>query len=344
VIPGTGVPGDPAVSTIPATSIPGAVVPGVSTIPGEGTCEEEVLCAQAPVVSLSPQEQPRQGNLLVDPLPEDPIGGPNAYNILVVGTDSRKDIPEKERHRFGKVAGQRSDTIMVLRMSPDGKTAAVLSIPRDTYVHISGKRKNDRINSAYAAGIPTLVATVRENFNIPIRHVMTVDFAGFEQIVGTIGGVNVCFDKPARDKVTGLDQPAGCQLLPAKQATSFVRSRHYEEFDGTNWRADGRGDLGRIARQQQFIRNVLQRAVDTGFNNPIKLNALIGDVKGAVTLDQTFDIGTVLETARTFSNFEPGALQTYVMPADHARINGKAVLRVRRAEASKLVARFGSRR
>jgi LCP family protein required for cell wall assembly len=334
VIPGTGVPGEAAPTTLPT----------LNTVPGEGSCEEEVACAQAPVVSLTPAEQPRQGNLLVDKLPEDPIGGPNAYNILVVGTDSRADVPEKERHRFGKVAGQRSDTIMILRISPDGKTAAILSIPRDTYVHISGKRKNDRINSAYAVGIPTLVATVRENFNIAIRHVLTVDFSGFEKIVGTLGGVQVCFDKPARDSKTGLDQPAGCNMLDSKQATGYVRARQYEQFDGTTWKTDGRGDLGRIDRQQKFIRSVLQKAIDAGFTNPLQLNALIGDVKDSVTLDQSFDISTIFETARTFSNFQPGALQTYIMPTDYARINGKAVLRVKRAEASQLVSKFGARR
>jgi LCP family protein required for cell wall assembly len=318
-------------------------IPVSSIAPGEGSCADDPACANAPVVVLPEAEKPKQGSLLIDRIDTEFIGGPDAQNILIIGTDSRAEVPDGEEHRFGKVNGQRSDTIMILRISPDGKTAAILSVPRDTYVHITGKKTNDRINGAYAQGIKTLIKTLQENFNLPINHAVEIDFAGFESIVGTLGGVQICFDAQARDLKTGLDQPAGCNVLDSKQATAFVRSRKYETLNGTTWKPDGRGDLGRIARQQVFIRQVLQKAIDSGVRNPLTMNALAGNFKDSVTLDKEFDLSEILDTGRTFSSFEPAALQTFVVPTSGAKIDGKDVLRVDRAAASKLVNQFGQR-
>jgi polyisoprenyl-teichoic acid--peptidoglycan teichoic acid transferase len=189
-----------------------------------------------------------------------------------------------------------------------------------------------------------LVRTIQENFNVPIHHVAEIDFAGFQKVVGTVGGVDICFDYPARDKVTKLNitQP-GCQSLNQTQATAFVRSRHYEQLVKGNWVSDGRGDIGRVQRQQRFIKQVMQKAIDSGGRNPIKAQALISDLKSAVSLDEKWGLTELFGTAKTFSAFEPNQLQGFTLPTSPARIDGKAVLRVDRAAASKLVAKFGSR-
>jgi LCP family protein required for cell wall assembly len=322
------------------------VAPGqpVSTIPGEGSCEDDPACANAPEVKLPEAEKPREGGLLVDPVQATPIGGDGASNILLIGSDSRADLADDQRTGFGTVGGNRSDTIIVMRISTDGKSAALLSLPRDTYVHIAGTKQNDRINSAYAKGLKTLVRTIQENFNIPIHHVAEVDFAGFQKIVGSLGGVEICFDFPARDKVTKLNvAQAGCQLLNQTQATAYVRSRHYEQLVKGNWVSDGRGDIGRVQRQQRFIKQVMQKAIDSGGRNPITAQALIGDLKSAVSLDNGWGITELYGTAKTFSAFEPNQLQGFTLPTSSARIDGKAVLRVDRAKASQLVAKFGTR-
>jgi polyisoprenyl-teichoic acid--peptidoglycan teichoic acid transferase len=219
----------------------------------------------------------------------------------------------------------------------------LLSFPRDTYVHLAGTGKNDRINTAYAKGVNSLVRTLQENFNIPINHVAEVDFAGFQEIVGTLGGIEICFDHPARDKVTKLDVPAGCQLLNQTQSTAYVRSRHYEQFIDGAWKSDGRGDIGRVQRQQRFIKQVMDKVIGSGGRNPITAQGLISDLKSAVTLDKTYGITELYGTAKTFSAFEPDALQGFTLPTSAARIDGKAVLRVRRDQASQVVALFGTR-
>jgi LCP family protein required for cell wall assembly len=317
--------------------------PAASTIPGDGSCADDPACASAPVVSLPPKEVPKANYLLVDPVDLTPIGGLDAENTLIIGTDSRKDVSAAEQKTFGKVGGSRSDTIMVLRNDKSGSEAGILSYPRDTYVHIAGTNKNDRINSAYAGGMSRLVKTIQENFGTPINHVVEIDFGGFERVVSTLGGVNICFKYPSRDTVTGLNQPAGCNLLDPSQAIAYVRSRHFENQIDGKWKSDERGDLGRIDRQQTFIKRVLQRAIDQGGRNPITGDALLRDMQKAIRIDKTYGTTDLLSLANTFRAFEPDSLQTFKILTSPATIDGKAVLRVDRAKSSEVVALFGKR-
>ena len=143
---------------------------------------------------------------------------------------------------------------MVLRVDPEKKQAYVLSFPRDLYIPISGTGETQRINTAHAHGVQTLIDTIQDNFNIPINHYVEVDFQGFEKLVDAVGGVPMWFDAPVRDSHTGLDVPAAeCQVLNGEPARQFVRSRHLEYLDEDGeWQSDPTADLGRIARGSRF--------------------------------------------------------------------------------------------
>ena len=272
-----------------------------------------------------------------------PAAGPDgSYNTLLIGTDSRAGVSADQADTFGKgdVGGNRSDTIMVLRTDTSTGQLSVLSLPRDLYVHIAGTKRSDRINAAYAAGTTTLVQTIRENFEIPVTHVVEIDFTGFQSLVATVGGVYIDFPQAARDTVTGLDQPAGRHLLSPEQAIAYVRSRHFQSSVDGRWRTDPRGDLGRVLRQQTFIRAVLQRARDKGASNPLAANALLADATGAVKLDPTFTMGNLANLASDFRAFDPARLKTYTVTGRPARINRKSVLQADRATTATVVARF----
>jgi polyisoprenyl-teichoic acid--peptidoglycan teichoic acid transferase len=294
---------------------------------------------------VPPAELPSAAGPLVDTSNIKAIGGAQSHNTLIIGTDSRADVSAEEAKTFGKgeVSGKRSDTIMILRTDPETGQAAILSFPRDLYVHISGTTKNDRINSAYAKSASTLVQTIKDNFGIPITHVVEVDFTGFETVVGTLGGVEIDFPKASRDTVTGLNQPAGRNLLTPQQAVAYVRSRHFETGEAGKWTPDGRGDLGRVVRQQAFIKAVIQRAIDQGARNPLTANALLANATGAIKLDPTFSLGKLGELASNFRAFDPASLLSYTVPGVPVRIDKKAVLRVDKSKAAKVVGRFGRR-
>jgi LCP family protein required for cell wall assembly len=231
---------------------------------------------------------------------------------------------------------------MLLHVDPDETTAALLSLPRDLWVPIAGQDRSQRINTAINEGGPQLlIDTIAETFDLDVHHYVEVDFAGFYDLVDAIDGVPVYFAEPARDPDSLLDVPeAGCVTLDAAQALAYARSRHYEFYRDGRWHTDGSGDLGRITRQQDFIRRALHRAVSRGARNPAVLKELIDVAVGTVTIDDELTPGDLLALGSRFRSFNPDTLVTYSLPVDDVVIRGAAVLRVRESEAEAVLAVF----
>jgi LCP family protein required for cell wall assembly len=142
-------------------------------------------------------------------------------NFLLVGSDSRGFVEsEQDRQSFGQVGGQRSDTVMLVRVDPRAKHAWMLSFPRDLWLPIAPDGHEQRINTAYEAGNPQrLIDTIKANFNVPVHHYAEVDFKGFQSLVDTVGGVKLYVAGPIRDRQTGLDiASTGCVLFHRDQA------------------------------------------------------------------------------------------------------------------------------
>src|SRR5688500_13505794 len=160
-------------------------------------------------------------------------------NVLLVGSDSRKNISKAEAKAFGsekQVGGERSDTIIVLHVDPKAEKAAILSIPRDLYVPIAGTSRSAKINSAFEGGPERLIATIRTSLGVEIAHYVQVDFIGFGGIVDAIDGVKVSFSRRARARQTGLNIPqAGCVELDGNKAVQYVRSREYQYYESGKW-------------------------------------------------------------------------------------------------------------
>lgn len=338
-IPGLPQPGD---TRAPQTTEPLAPLPGFTIDELDDTTPDTL---PPPLVTI-PEDQVTNRPLL-DTSKVMSVGGPKSFNILMIGTDDRARVPDNQAVGLGKgkVAGSRSDTIMVLRVDPSAKKAWVLSIPRDLFVRMPGTNEFDRINAASARSDELLVRTIQENLGIPIQHMMKVDFVGFQRVVAAVGGVNICFPRPARDKVTRLNQPtAGCFRLNPTQATAYVRSRRFEEQQvNGKWRSDPRGDLGRIARQQTFIRQGLTAAIKRGMRNPITLNEVLADLRSAIAFDKSLGFTEVLSLANKMRSFEPDSLETLVVPTRSRRIDNKAVEVLDLDSAAATIGQFGHR-
>jgi len=257
-----------------------------------------------------------------------------AENYLIVGTDSAEGLDTNDPVLAGRPGGLRSDTIMILRLDPGTDRAQLLSLPRDLYVPISGERGRDRINAAIQGGPERLINTINEDFGIPINHYIEINFFAFRSVVQAIGGVPVYFSTPVRDLKSLLDiEQTGCVTLDPSQALAFVRSRAYEYFQGARWHTDPTGDLGRISRQQFFIRKVIQRAIDKGARNPAVLNDLINAGTRALHLDPSLTPGDLVTLGQRFKDFNPGNLDTYSVPTTGATIHGASVLLLKTDEA-----------
>ena len=258
----------------------------------------------------------------------------SAENILIVGVDSGEGLDPNDPVLIGRPGGIRSDTIMILRIDPASDHAQLLSLPRDLYVPIAGLKGNDRINSAIQGGPQRLIDTIKDDFGIPINHYIEMNFFAFRKVVEAIDGVPIYFATPVRDKMTGLDVPnPGCITLDPVQALAFARSRDYEFFDNGRWRTDPTGDLGRISRQQEFIRRVIRRAIDKGARNPAVLNDLIDAGTSALHLDPTVTPADLIDIGKRFKDFNPDNLETYSVPVVGANKGGASVVLMQTNEA-----------
>lgn len=171
-------------------------------------------------------------------------GRAGSVNIMLLGVDKREGD-----------AG-RSDTLMVMTYNKDQQKASLMSLPRDTRVRIEGSGY-DKINHAYAFGGYKLSQKTVESFlNVPMDYYVIIDIHAFEKIIDTVGGVDIDVEKRMYyedpwDDDGGLviDLYPGQQHMDGKTAIQYVRYR------------DGEGDIGRIQRQQKFMKALLAQVI-----------------------------------------------------------------------------------
>ena len=258
-------------------------------------------------------------------------GGRHGVNYLIAGLDSREGIdPDNPNEAvIGSLDGpSRTDTLVVLHVGPQG--AAMLPLPRDLFVPIAGTTASDRINTAVQGGVPRLLRTVQQSLGVPVDHYLEVDFAGFLHLVDAVGGVPIDFDSPAYDRSSGLDIPtAGTHVLDRDQALAFVRSRHYTRVVNGKPVEDPTADLGRIERQQRFLRAVMSEV--GGARNPVTLLRLANGLSNGLKIDNEMSFRDMIALARRLRGVEPETLQLPVRPT--TRPNGAAVLLLNEASS-----------
>ena len=247
-----------------------------------------------------------------------PAGQP--FNVLIIGSDSRVGETAQQSQAYGSVAstpGQRSDVVKIVHIVPATGQVGVLSIPRDTMVTVAGNieatGRYNRINSTYGSGPDQLVQTIEANFGIPINHVVQIGFAGFRGAVDALGGVYLNFPYPARDTYTGLDiTTPGCQHVNGGYSLAVARSRHYEYFEDGYWQTDPTSDLGRIQRQNAFLKALINQAEQD--YDPLTLNEVINSIAHSVTVDSTFTVRDLIDLANEFHTFSSSSLGTATLP------------------------------
>jgi len=262
-------------------------------------------------------------------------------NILLVGTDSRDGIDANTDNAAGiiggdvAIVGERTDTIMVLRLQDDG-TAKFLSLPRDLWLPIDGGAPQ-RINTAVRGGPSALVNTVQRELAIPIAHYVQVDLVGFIALVDAVDGVQITIPHPAFDTRSGLNLPtAGPVVLDSTQALAYVRSRAYtERIDGQNV-VDGTGDLGRVQRQQTFMRALLAKL--TQQRNPVVLDSMSTALADAIVIDDATSMSDALGILNTVRSVTP---ESVTLPTRNATTSSGAAVLELTEDAAAVLAEFG---
>ena len=198
---------------------------------------------------------------------------------LIVGSDARSSGGPVQ----DETEGARADSIMLLHKAPNGK-AALISLPRDTYVEIPDEG-GDKINAAYSYGGPKLlVRTVEELSGLTVDHYVEVGMGGVQEMVDAVDGVEVCLDYDVDDPDSGLtwDTSQGtCQTVDGTRALAYSRMR----------KSDPTGDIGRGLRQRAVISAVVSKAMGVQtLVNLSRQDALVDAGTGALTIDR--DSGT----------------------------------------------------
>ncbi|MFR9805608.1 LCP family protein [Pseudonocardia sp. RS010] len=217
--------------------------------------------------------------------------------FLLIGTDTRSPEPTTGTDApAGVDAGsQRSDVIMLARVAGDGRTAAVTSIPRDSWVDIPGRGMN-KINAAYAfGGAPLLIRTVENLTGVRVDHFGVIDFAGFREMVDSVGGIDVRV--AAATSNAGVAFHEGLNHLDGAQALAYVRQRH--DLPG--------GDLDRAKRQQNAIKAVLAKAGDD-LSDPVGLYNLVDATSRTVSVDDTLTNGGLRDLALEMKGLRPAGV------------------------------------
>ena len=204
-------------------------------------------------------------------------------NILLLGIDQRENDP----------GPWRTDTMILVSVDPNSKSAAALSIPRDLWTTIPGFGEN-RINTAHyqgdahdypGGGVALAKKTVWHALGIPVHRYVRINFTGFEELIDAIGGLTVDVEKAIHDDTYPdsnygtmiIDIPAGVQHMDGKIALQYARSRH------------GSNDFDRMARQQKVLMAARDKALSLDFplSRIPQLVAILGDsVKTDLTLDE----------------------------------------------------------
>ncbi len=265
--------------------------------------------------------------------------GERVMNILLVGSDSSAALDPNDPIQVGRDGERFGDVIIIAHLDERTGDVALLSLPRDLWLPIPGTGRSSRINKAFEAGGPAmLIETIEDNFAIPINHYINVDFAGFQGLVSAVGSVDVYFETPARDWNTNAKpEPrsqtgfymaeAGCQTLDAETALAYVRSRYYQTQDASGaWVTDPTSDLGRIRRQQDFLRRLMKKAINEGARNPLVLKDMVDAGLANVTIDHELTPQLIMDIASTYQGFEPDSLQTYSFPTVDAKVGDRLVL------------------
>ena len=250
--------------------------------------------------------------------PDYAFAGRDRLNILIIGADYDYDNKARPLPRPA-----RSDTILIVSLSRDGE-ASILSIPRDTVVRFNGKLH--KINAAHAIGGPELLKQViEEQFGIQIHHFVQVTYEAFVKLVDLVGGIDIFveYDMHYDDNWGKLHihLQRGFQHLNGEQALGFVRYRGkgYRKFCPkckvkiTHW--DPRGDLGRVERQQLFLKELAKKLLQPSMIT--KLPQLASIAHRCVATDMS--LKTLLSLANFARQLKLDEIKTATLPGIGAR-------------------------
>ena len=228
-------------------------------------------------------------------------------------------------------SGKLADSIVLGLLPADGSAAALVSIPRDLYLPNPCTKDYRRVNAGLwgcRGGVsgPELLAVVVEDFTgVAVDHYVRIDFEGFVEVVDGLGGVEICFDHPTRDRNASLDIPqAGCLSADGATALAYARSRNARQLVDGEWQSAWSSDTVRQRHQRQILLELAATLRDASLTD---LAASFQSLSHAFRLDSGWSVTEAVKWAWRYRDLDLSTV-THLMVAveDYQTPYGESVI------------------
>lgn len=253
-------------------------------------------------------------------------------NVLILGVDEE---------------GQRSDTIMVASYDVNESKVNILSIPRDTKVHIENRNITRKINEVHAlsskqkkgeiVGAEATAEAVTQLTGIPINYYVEFSFASIDNLFDILGPVE--FDVPdieGRGRGMNYDDPVQnlhIHLKPGKQMLSGNQIQQFLRYRKSNYGVGTGSDTDRVERQQNLIRAVVDQKVNLG--TLLKAPSIFSQISKDIKTNIQF--GDITKYIRHVAKLSGENVQSYTLPGESATISGGSYFVINEEETKKLI-------
>lgn len=257
---------------------------------------------------------------------------------LLIGSDERS---EKIAETRGYVSGKRADVIIVGLVNKENGEITLLSFPRDLLIKNSCTGKIERINASYIKNncggrAENLAAAIYSISGIKVQHFASFDFEGFEDIIDSVDGVEICVDKTQREGFS-FELQKGCQVVSGLTTLNWIVSRSTEVLVGekildeegndvSNWELmRGVSDLTRIERQQYVVIQLIKELKD--FQSVNELNNFINALENSFTIDENITVNKAVDILWDFRGVDLSKVNKLTTPVDFLTLDdGRQVL------------------
>ena len=313
----------------------GAVTTTTTTTTTSGNNFEEEID-----VEITPEiidiEKSEIEKLLINNIATKDIDGYKSY--LLIGSDERDENSSQSR---GFVDGQRADVIIVGLIDDTGNNNYLLSIPRDTLIINICTENLERINGSYSKNncgnnAENLAAAVKNITGIRIDHFASFNFEGFENIINSFNGIEICVDNTQKEGYS-FELQKGCQVVTGSTALNWVVSRNTEILvgekildengeDASEWKKmDGVSDLSRNERQQYVILQLLKRLND--FQSLAEFNSFINTLEDSFIIDENLTLSNAINTLWDLKDINFSSINKVSIPTSPYELeDGRQVL------------------
>ena len=257
---------------------------------------------------------------------------------LLIGSDERS---EKIAETRGEIEGKRADVIILGLVENGTDEITLLSFPRDLLIENNCTNNLERINAAYTKNecggrAENLAAAIFSISGIRVDHFASFDFEGFEEIIDSVDGIEVCVDETQREGFS-FELQKGCQTINGLTTLNWVVSRSTEVLVGekivdkegndiSNWRPmPGVSDLSRIERQQYVVMQLINEL--RNFESINELYGFINALENAFVIDENLTINRAVDILWTFRNIDLSNVKKLTTPVNYLTLSdGRQVL------------------